>query len=154
MDGMSILQIVLGIFGYTAIAMIGEVVRTRHRLRKGVEAYVRDVNRQWTGQPQHFVLMNKVRAFERLLREVQMLQPRSIPAHRMVERVREEVEWVHRGAVWRDGVPMEPARLDQFPYVEGVDDSVESTVREHVLDGLRKIRWLRLGELERTTSGP
>ena len=137
---------VLALAGYTAFGAFVEFRRTTQRLRKYVSSYLKRATFEWPNQTEEFALMDRVRSFEILLREVQAIQPRTPYAYRRVEEVRNAIEFLHRGIPIVEGRHLPLPRLTDFPVQEGsFSASVEADVRKYTLCELRQIKWLRLG---------
>ena len=138
-----ILKIVFGIFGFTALMATLELYRTTQRLKLEVENYIKAVNFEWENQTAEFALMDRVRAFEVLLRNVQAQQPRTPIAYRRVEQVRDALEFFHRTRAVHQGQHLPLPKLEEFP-IQPPSPAIEAHFRSDILKRLRAIKWLGL----------
>ena len=142
-----VLKFALGFVGVAGMIAFYDWYDTTERLRKYVSLYVNYAEFEWTNQSDEFVLTHRVRAFELLLRNLDDVRPWTLPAFKRVEAVRDVVEYFHRRAIPILGDKHLPLpKLGEFPYP--LSQAVEAHVTNHVLEGLRAIKWL---ELEKRT---
>ena len=138
-------ETLLGIFSFAGLIAFLEWRRTTKRLRKCVTDYVESGELEWQNQTDEFALMHRVRAFELLLRKVEVLQPRTPSAYKRVEEVRDAVEFFHRGGIpILNGEHLPLATIGAFPITPS--DAAEALVRKYVLERLRAIKWLEVNE--------
>ncbi len=132
----------LGLFGFAGLAALLECRRTTKRLKKYVKSYMQSAEFEWTNQTDEFAVAHRVRAFEILSRNVQALQPRTPWASNRVEDVRDALESLHRAITIFRGEHLPLPRLGAFPLPP--NQATEAHVREHIVERLRAIKWLRL----------
>ena len=138
-----VVQTLTGLFSFAGLIALIEWHRTTRRLRKYVSSYIGSVEFEWQNQTEEFILMHRVRAFELLLRRVQAMEPRTPGAYYRAEAVRDVLEWFHRGGIpvlGNQHIPL--SEIGKFPFPPNF--AIESQVREHILEKLREIKWLRI----------
>ena len=140
-----LIEVLLGLFGFSALIVYVDLRYTTKRLKRHVLRYLRSVEFDWRKESDEFVLMYKVRAFELLLRNMRAIQPTTPWANERADEIRDAVEFFHRGAtaIFRGEVLPLP-NAGEFPLP---DNRTETHVRETILENLRKIKWLGLQEL-------
>ena len=137
-------ETMLGLFSVAGLIALWEWHRTTKRLKKYVANYIQSVEFEWQNQTDDFALMHRVRAYELLLRNVLILQPRTPRAYKRVEEDRDVLEKWHRGIPIFRGEHLPLPKLGEFPTVPS--HAIEAQVRKDVLEGLRAIKWLGLKE--------
>ena len=137
-----VLEIVLGLFGFAGLAALSECRRTTKRLKKYVKSYMQSAGFEWTNQTDEFVVAHRVRAFEILSRNIQVLQPRTPWASNRVEDVRDALESLHSAITIFRGEHLPLPRLGAFPLPP--NQATEAHVRERIVERLRAIKWPRL----------
>ena len=137
--------IMLGLFSITGLFALLEWRRITKRLKKDVTNYIDAVEFEWRNQTEEFIVMDRIRAFEVLLKDVQSLRPTTPGAYKRVQQVRDAVEFFHRARAVLNEEHLPLPKPDEFPLptthrtAEG-----ELFVRQKVLEELRKNKWLGL----------
>ena len=134
----------LGLFSVALLVSLWEWRRTTKRLKKYVTKYIDAVEFEWQDQTAEFVLMHRVRAFELISRQVQVLQPRSPGAYYRVEQVRDVLERFHRAIPIFRGEHLPLPEIGKFPLPS--NERMEASLRQDILEDLRAIKWLGLQE--------
>ena len=138
-----VLKLLLGFVGVAGLIAFCDWYDTTARLRKYVTLYLNYVEFEWKNQPDEFVLTHRVLAFELLLRNLEDVRPLTLPAFKRVEAVRDVVEYFHRHPIPILGNKHLPLpKLGEFPYPP--NQATETQVRNHVLEELSTIKWLKL----------
>lgn len=135
----------LAVVSFAGLIVWLERFSTTNRLKKYVKGYLEAVEFDWQNQTKEFAFMHRVRRFELLLRNVQVLRPTTYLASNRVAEVRDVLEEFHRGGIpILKGEHLPLRKFDEFPIEPS--DATEAFVRDKVLEGLRAIKWLRLEE--------
>ena len=142
---LGVAKYLLSLVSFTGLIILYDWCDTTKRLQRYVTAYKNHVEFEWKNQPDKFAVMHRVRAYELLLRNLEALRPWTPLASKRVEMVWDEVEYFHR-----EGIPvlreehLPLPKLGEFPYSPSPE--IETYVTNHLLEGLRAIKWLRLEE--------
>ena len=139
-----VVEIILGFFSIAFLITLWELRYTTKRLKNYVASYMESVEFPWQNQTDEFTRMHRVRSFEILLRKVQILQPRTPGAYKRATEVQEVLEHFHKAVPIFRGEHLPLPNLGEFPVVP--NDGGEAFVRDHVIKGLRAIKWLGLKE--------
>ena len=130
--------------------------RAKSRIRKHIGSWIRAAEFEWKNQTQKFVADYRVQAFERLLRNMQGVLVWSAQSEKLVQEVKDAIEFFHRGGTTvRNNQVLPLPELGKFPLPAPTPEEallVERTVRAKIIERLSQIKWIDIDKIRKAVS--